>query len=74
MHAGKENFQCNSGRPVVRGQNPTGISIGATADLCFLEAEGIPEAVVSRPKRKMVVKGGKIVAGQDENSKQMIKR
>jgi cytosine deaminase len=58
----------------IRGQNPTGISIGATADLCFLEAEGIPEAVVSQPKRKMVIKRGKIVAGQDRNSKQMINR
>ena len=44
----------------IRGQNPIGISVGAPADLCFLEADGIPEAIVSRPKRKLVVKGGKI--------------
>lgn len=44
----------------IRGQHPVGITVGAPADLCFVTADSIPEAIVSRPKRKLVVKGGKI--------------
>ena len=46
----------------IRGQSPTGITVGAPADLCFVAADNIPEAIVSRPKRKLVVKRGKIVS------------
>jgi len=46
---------------VVVKVHAVGISVGAPADLCFVAADGIPEAIVSRPKRKLVVKRGKIM-------------
>lgn len=48
----------------LRGQNPIGISIGAPADLCFVKADNIPEAIVSRPKRRLIVKRGKPMDGR----------
>jgi cytosine/adenosine deaminase-related metal-dependent hydrolase len=50
----------------IRGQDPIGVAVGAPADLCFVAADGIPEAIVSRPKRKLVVKGGMIVSAQQQ--------
>lgn len=52
--------------PLIRGRNPTGISVGAPADLCFVAADNIPEAVVTRPDRTLVVKSGKVVSTQQQ--------
>lgn len=39
-----------------------GLQIGAPADLVVVAAGSIPEAVVARPVRQWVIKGGRIVA------------
>ncbi len=39
-----------------------GLSVGAKADFVTLQAEHVPEAVVSVPKRRSVFKAGKLVA------------
>ena len=46
----------------VRGDDPWGITVGAPADLCVVQAQCIPEAVVAHPPRKLVLKNGRIVA------------
>ena len=56
----------------IRGQDPIGIAVGAPADLCFVAADGISEAIVSRPKRKLIVKRGKIMDAHSINSDERI--
>jgi cytosine deaminase len=40
-----------------------GLEIGAPADFIAVDAETVAEAVVNRPPRALVVKGGRVVAG-----------
>jgi cytosine deaminase len=46
----------------VLGIAPYGIAPGGAADFVVVEAETLAEAIASRPRRKLVVKGGRIVA------------
>ena len=39
-----------------------GIAVGHVADFVAVEAQSIAEAVATRPRRKLVMKGGRIVA------------
>jgi cytosine/adenosine deaminase-related metal-dependent hydrolase len=39
-----------------------GLEVGCKADLVLLEGETLPEAVVSRRPRKLVLKNGKVIA------------
>lgn len=39
-----------------------GLREGATADLVLVESEGVPQAVVDHPPRKLVLKAGRVVA------------
>ncbi|MDI1286159.1 MAG: amidohydrolase family protein [Reyranella sp.] len=39
-----------------------GIALGAAADFVVVEAGSVAEAVATRPRRKLVIKGGKVVA------------
>ncbi|SEJ18659.1 amidohydrolase family protein [Paraburkholderia diazotrophica] len=43
-----------------------GLRVGARADLVLVEAETVAHAVVSRPKRKLVIANGRIVARDGE--------
>lgn len=44
------------------GYGPYGLEVGARADFIAVEAETPAEAVVNRPPRSLVVKGGRVVA------------
>jgi len=44
------------------GYGPYGLEIGARGDFVALEAETVAEAVVNRPPRALVVKGGRVIA------------
>jgi cytosine deaminase len=46
----------------VLGVAPYGIAVGNPADLVVVEAGSLAEAVATRPRRKMVIKAGRIVA------------
>lgn len=46
----------------VLGLAPGGIIVGAPADLVVVEAGSLAEAVATRPRRKLVVQAGRIVA------------
>jgi len=46
----------------VLGLEGYGIAVGGRADFVAVEAGSVAEAVATRPRRKMVIKGGKIVA------------
>jgi cytosine deaminase len=46
----------------VLGLSPYGLAIGAPADLVVVEAASLAEAVATRPRRKLVIKAGRIVA------------
>ena len=46
----------------VLGVAPYGIAIGAPADLVVVEAGSLAEAVAARPRRKLVIKAGRVVA------------
>ncbi len=46
----------------VLGIAPYGITVGGTADLVVVEAGSVAEAVATRPRRKLVIKAGKVVA------------
>jgi cytosine deaminase len=46
----------------VLGLSPYGIAVGAPADLVVVEAGSLAEAVATRPRRKLVIKAGRIVA------------
>jgi len=39
-----------------------GISVGAAADFVVVDAGSVAEAVATRPRRRLVIKGGRIVA------------
>jgi cytosine deaminase len=39
-----------------------GIAVDAAADFVVIESGSVAEAVATRPRRKLVIKGGKIVA------------
>ena len=44
------------------GLKDYGLNVGGPADLVVVDAATIPEAVATRPRRKMVIKAGRIVA------------
>src|ERR1700675_4417662 len=46
----------------VLGIVPYGIAVGASADFVVVEAGSLAEAVAARPRRKLVIKAGRIVA------------
>lgn len=46
----------------ILGVEGYGIEVGAAADFVTVEAGSMAEAVATRPRRKLVIKGGKIVA------------
>ena len=46
----------------VLGITPYGIAVGGPADLIVVEAGSLAEAVAARPRRKLVIKAGRIVA------------
>jgi len=46
----------------VLGVTPYGIAIDAPADLVVVEADSLAEAVATRPRRKLVIKAGRVVA------------
>lgn len=46
----------------VLGVKPYGIALGAPADLVVVEAGSLAEAVATRPRRKLVIKAGRIIA------------
>jgi cytosine deaminase len=46
----------------VLGVRPYGLAIGGPADFITVEAASLPEAVASRPRRRLVVKGGRVIA------------
>jgi cytosine deaminase len=46
----------------VLGIAPYGIAVGSSADFVVVEAGSLAEAVASRPRRKLVIKAGRIVA------------
>jgi cytosine deaminase len=46
----------------VLGLKDYGLAIGGPADMVVVEASGVPEAVATRPRRKMVIKAGRVVA------------
>ena len=46
----------------VLGLEDYGLRVGGPADLVVVEADSIPEAVATRPRRKMVIKAGRVVA------------
>jgi cytosine/adenosine deaminase-related metal-dependent hydrolase len=43
-----------------------GLHVGARADLVLVDAETVAHAVVARPKRKLVVANGRVVARNGE--------
>jgi cytosine deaminase len=46
----------------VLGLKDYGLTVGGPADMVVVEAGSVPEAVASRPRRKMVIKAGRVVA------------
>ena len=46
----------------VLGLKGYGLNVGGPADLVVVDAASIPEAVATRPRRKMVMKAGRVVA------------
>lgn len=46
----------------VLGIVPYGIELGASADFIVVDARSVAEAVAARPRRKLVIKAGRIVA------------
>lgn len=53
---------CSWGGATVMGFKDYGIEEGCKADLVLIEAETVTHAVVSHPPRKLVLKGGRVVA------------
>jgi cytosine/adenosine deaminase-related metal-dependent hydrolase len=46
------------------GVEAYGLEPGCRADFVLVDGETLAEAVVSRPPRRLVVKGGRVVAGE----------
>jgi cytosine/adenosine deaminase-related metal-dependent hydrolase len=53
---------CTRGGAALMGIGDYGLEVGRPADLCIVDGATPAEAVVSRPPRKLVVKGGRVVA------------
>jgi cytosine deaminase len=47
---------------LVLGLDRYGLAVGNPADLVAVEAPSLAEAIVSRPRRKLVIRGGRVVA------------
>ncbi len=52
----------------VLGLEDYGLDVGAVADLVLVDAETVAEAVVARPRRDLVVKRGRVVAGAERGN------
>lgn len=50
----------------VLGLGAYGLQVGAIADIVALPAKSVPEAVVARPARSLVIKAGRVVARQGQ--------
>jgi cytosine deaminase len=46
----------------VLGLADYGLNVGGPADFVVVDAAGVPEAVAARPRRKLVVKAGRVIA------------
>ncbi|MBD2751011.1 amidohydrolase family protein [Microvirga sp. BT688] len=53
---------CTFGGARMMGLNDYGLDLGCKADLVLLDGETLAEAVVDRRPRRMVLKGGKVIA------------
>lgn len=53
---------CTHGGAAVMGLEGYGLEEGAHADLVLIDAETVPEAVVTHPPRRLVVKRGRVTA------------
>jgi cytosine/creatinine deaminase len=53
---------CTHGGARMMGLSGYGLELGSSADLVLLEGETLAEAVVSRRPRRLVLKGGKVIA------------
>jgi cytosine/creatinine deaminase len=50
----------------VLGIEAYGIAVGAAADFVIVGAGSVAEAVATRPRRKLVIKSGRVVAKDGE--------
>jgi cytosine/adenosine deaminase-related metal-dependent hydrolase len=55
---------CTRGGARMMGVEAYGLEPGCRADFVLVDGETLAEAVVSRPPRRLVVKGGRVVAGE----------
>lgn len=53
---------CSGAAAQALGYGPYGLEVGARADFVTVDAETLAEAVVDRPVRSLVVKGGRVTA------------
>ncbi len=53
---------CTHGGARIMGLKDYGLAVGCKADLVLVDGESVTEAVMSRPPRRLVIKGGRIVA------------
>ena len=59
---GRRRSAARSAAARVLGIAPYGIDIGGRADFVAVDASSLAEAVATRPRRKLVIKAGRIVA------------
>lgn len=62
---------CSLGGAKTLGLKDYGLSKGCRADLVLVDAETVTHAVVSRPPRKLVLKGGSVVARDGQSLRDM---
>jgi cytosine/adenosine deaminase-related metal-dependent hydrolase len=55
---------CTRGGARMMGVEEYGLEPGCPADFVLVDGETLAEAVVNRPPRRLVVKGGRVVAGE----------
>ena len=53
---------CTFGGAEVMGLDSYGIDVGCKADLVLVDGESLADVVVSRPRRNLVLKHGRVVA------------
>jgi cytosine deaminase len=61
---------CTWGGARVMGLEGYGLDEGCCADLVLVEAETVTHAVVSHPPRRLVLKGGRVVARNGHSLKE----
>ena len=57
---------CIQGGAQVMGDSEYGLAVGRAADLVVVDGETHVEAVIERPPRWLVLKGGRVVARRGE--------